>query len=85
MQYIGTISQLKARAEAIHLRMNPLAALAGVQPSVAHARKRDGSERDVRASTMHKLSDALIAEELRLRDYLNALHPVPATEPEKVA
>ena len=85
MQYIGTLSQLKQRAEAIHLRMNPLADLAGVPPSTAHARKKDGSDRDLRASTMCKLSEALIAEELRLRDYLLALHPVPATEPEKVS
>jgi len=85
MQYIGTLSQLKERAGNIHLRMNPLAELAGVPPSTAHARKRDGSDRDMRASTMRKLADALIAEELRLRDYLNALHPVSTTDEGKAA
>lgn len=76
MQYIETISQLKERAENIHLRMNRLAELAGVPPSTAHARKSDGHERDVRSSTLRKLTDALIAEEIRLRDHLLSLHPI---------
>lgn len=82
MQYIENISQLKERAENIRLRMNGLAVLAGVPASTAHA-KTDGRERDVRASTLHKLVTALTAEEIRLRDYLLALHPVqPATQME---
>jgi len=76
MQYIENISQLKERAENIRLRMNNLAALAGVPPSTAHARNTDGSDRDVRSSTLKKLVDAQVAEELRLRDYLLSLHPI---------
>lgn len=85
MQHIGTISQLKERAENIRLRMNNLAALAGVPPSTAHARHSDGTPRDVRSSTLQKLSDAVIAEELRLRDYLLTLHPVPKPDEGKGA
>lgn len=76
MQHIATISQLKERAENIRLRMNGVAELAGVPPSTAHARKTDGTPRDVRSSTLQKLADAIIAEELRMRDYLLTLHPV---------
>lgn len=79
MQYIEDIVQLKERAENIRLRMNNLAALAGVPPSTAHARHSDGTARDVRSSTLKKLTDAQIAEEIRLRDYLLALHPVETT------
>lgn len=85
MQHIPTISQLKERAENIRLRMNNLAALAGVPPSTAHARNTDGSARDVRSSTLKKLVDAQIAEELRLRDYLLSLHPISTTGEGKAA
>lgn len=85
MQYIGTISQLKERAAGIHLRMNQLAVLAGVPASTAHARNKDGSERDTRSSSLRKLVDAQVAEELRLRDYLNALHPVATSDEGKAA
>lgn len=36
-------------------------------------------------TTCDAIEAAVIAEELRLRDYLNALHPVAANEPEKVS
>lgn len=76
MQHISSISQIKERAANIRLKMNTLAELAGVPPSTAHARNADGRERDIRASTLQKLADALVAEELRIRDYLLSLHPV---------
>ncbi|MES2671583.1 MAG: hypothetical protein V4673_14360 [Pseudomonadota bacterium] len=76
MQYLDTISQIKERAENIRLPMSKLASLAGVAPSTALARTTDGGERDIRSSSMRKLSEAQIAEELRLRDYLLTLHPI---------
>lgn len=79
MQHFETISQIKERAENIRLPMNTLAALAGVAASTAHAHK-GGVPRDPRESSLRKMSDALIADELRLRDYLLALHPVVAKE-----
>lgn len=80
MQYPENISQIKERAVNIRLRMNNLAALAGLPPSTAHARTADGRDRDMRASTYRKLVDAIVAEELRLRDYLLSLHPLPEGE-----
>lgn len=85
MQHIGTISQIKERAENIRLPMNSLATLAGVAASTAHARKVSGEPRDLRSSTLRKLAEAQVAEELRLRDYLLGLHPVAATEMEKAS
>jgi hypothetical protein len=84
MQYPGNISQIKERAANIRLRMNHLADLAGVPPSTAHA-KTGGRERDVRASTLRKLAEAQVNEELRLRDYLLSLHPLPRTDEERAA
>ncbi|WP_439392376.1 hypothetical protein ACRQ5Q_22535 [Bradyrhizobium sp. PMVTL-01] len=76
MQYPDSISQIKERAANIRLRMNHLADLAGVPPSTAHAKTPDGRERDVRSSTLRKLAEAQVQEELRLRDYLLTLHPI---------
>lgn len=77
MQHIADITQIKRRAAAIGLKMNDVAARAGVPPSTAHAKTRDGRDRDVRSSTLAKLSEAVIGRELELRDYLIGLHGVP--------
>lgn len=74
MQHLTTIGEIKARASGIGLAMTRLAILADVAPSSVLLRP-DGSERDMRTSTLQKLSDALFRKELELRDYLNALHP----------
>lgn len=84
MQHPSSIIQIKERAANIRLKMNTLAELAGVPPSTAHARTADGRDRDIRASTLQKLADALVAEEFRVRDYLLGLHPVK-TEEERAA
>jgi hypothetical protein len=82
MQYPNTIGEIKERAANIRLPINGLAELAGVTPSTAHAKTPDGRERDVRSSTLRKLAEALVAEELRLRNDLLSLHPVQAgTQP----
>lgn len=75
MQHFSTISEIKSRAAGIGLAMTRLAGMAGVAASTAVGRV-DALERDVRASTLRKLGDALVAEEIRLRDYLLGLHPI---------
>ncbi|WP_107344454.1 hypothetical protein [Rhodopseudomonas palustris] len=75
---ITDILQIKERAAAVRLTMNDVARLAGLPASTAHAKARDGRIRDVRSSTLAKLSSAVIAEELRQRDYLVGLHGLPA-------
>ena len=80
MQYPDTISQIKERAANIRLPITGRAVLAGVTPSTAHAKAPDGRERDIRSSTLRKLAEAQVAEELRLRDYLLTLHPIKSEE-----
>ena len=65
--------------------MNQLAVLAGVPASTAHARNKDGSERDTRSSSLRKLVDAQVTEEIRLRDYLLGLHPITANESQEAS
>jgi hypothetical protein len=49
--------------------------------TISHIKERAANIR----LTMRKLAEAQVAEELRLRDYLNALHPVSAPEMEKAS
>ncbi len=60
------------RAEAIRLPLNAVAAVAGLNKHTLSNLKRG---RDVRMSTITRALEAVVAEELRLRDRLNALHP----------
>jgi predicted transcriptional regulator len=80
MQHFSTISEIKTRAAGIGLAMTRLAGMAGVAASTAVGRV--DAERDVRASTLRKLGDAVVAEEIRLRDYLLALHPITEAQEE---
>ena len=75
MQHFSTIGEIKSRAEGLGLTMTRLGQLAGMAPSTAVGRV-GGRERDSRVSTLRKLSEALFSEELRMRDYLLALHPL---------
>jgi hypothetical protein len=73
MQHLVAIEQIKERAEAVNLNLKVLAHRAGVHPSTAYR----GAKRIV---TGARLTDALVAEEIRLRDHLLKIHPLPSSE-----
>jgi hypothetical protein len=64
---------IKERAGAINLTLKRLAQAHGLDFTTAYRIARGG---DVLVSTHAKLVDALIAEEIRLRDYLLSIHPI---------
>lgn len=66
-------AEIKARCGAIRLQGKDLALRAGCSiTTVYNLFRGDGSRTD----TVKLLTGALVAEELRLRDHLLALHPV---------
>lgn len=67
----GTILE---RARAIRLDKKALGAHAGISQKQTGLIMR--GESSPRLDTFHKLESALIAEELRLRDYLLSIHPI---------
>lgn len=69
------IDQLKRRAESIGLSASELARRAGVHHTTLGRILQDGG-RDMKVSTMAKLSTALVTAEIDMRDYLLQLHPV---------
>jgi predicted transcriptional regulator len=68
-------ADLARRVKAIRLATRELGQLACVD-NMTVRRVADGTS-DPRVSTLEKIEAALVAEELRLRDYLVALHGVP--------
>lgn len=67
----GTIME---RASAVRLDKKALATMAGLsQKSVGMTLREQSSPR---FSNLQKMEAALLAEELRMRDYLLSLHPV---------
>lgn len=73
MHDLAAPGNLKARAQAIRLSFEKLAALTGVAATTV---TRIAEKGDGKLSTLQKLDAALTAEELRLRDHLLRLHPV---------
>lgn len=71
------------RARIIRLSDKALGEAAGLAENTVY-RTLAGITRPM-LDTANKLGDALIAEELRLRDHLNALHPVTETQMEKAS
>jgi len=73
MQQFTSISEIKARADVIRLNLMRVARKVGVAPSTVHRGFVEG--RRTYGITIGKLAAELVAEEIRLRDYLNELHP----------
>ena len=71
------------RARAIRLSDKALGEASGLAENTVY-RTLAGITRPM-LDTANALSDAVVAEELRLRDYLLSLHPVTATEMEKAS
>ncbi len=69
------ITEIRKRVAAINLSLSGLARRAGVEPSVVL--RGCAGKHEPKISTLRKIGDPLIAEEIRLRDYLLELHPVP--------
>lgn len=69
-----TMEQIEARRRRIGLNVEDLARAAGCNPNTAGPAL--SGKRLPRGGTWQKLSDALIAQEIALRDHLLALHPV---------
>jgi len=74
MQLETRIDTLAARARRIGLSLNDLADKAGMAASTLH-RLNAGKQTNPNLSTLQRANDALVHEEISLRDYLNALHP----------
>lgn len=76
----GTILE---RASVIRLDKKALAGMAGLsQKSVGMTLREQSSPR---LNNLQAMEAALIREELRLRDHLNALHPVTEAQMEKAS
>lgn len=68
--------EMKTRCTAIRLQHYELASAAGYNPNTVRYVFRGHG----RAITAKLIGEALVREELRLRDYLLQLHPVKAEE-----
>lgn len=77
MKQIVAIAELKPRTDAIRWTLADVAISAGKPRSAAY---QAVEHQNPKTKTHEALSDALVAEEIRLRDYLLSLHPVPAAE-----
>jgi hypothetical protein len=77
-----TPSEISQRADAIRLKGAALASAAGL-PGNAAARTLNGSRPSY--DRVEALSNALIGEEKRMRDYLIGLHPLNKAELPEVA
>jgi hypothetical protein len=73
----GTLSE---RIAAIRLPVNALASAAGVHPETVYRLVRGGNKRGPLHENHEAIQEALTAEEIRLRDYLVALHGIPQGE-----
>jgi hypothetical protein len=71
------------RSEAIRLDKKRLARLANLSQKSTGMTLRGQSS--PRLSNLLQLEKALLGEELRLRDYLLSLHPLPRTDEERAA
>lgn len=68
MLHLAEIGEIKARAEAINLKLKPLAKAAGIHSATVYRSARgDG---DNRGRTLRKLNEALQREELRIAQAL---------------
>jgi hypothetical protein len=82
MKQIVELSELSIRASAVRWTLADLSLAAGMARSTAY---QVVSHQNPTRKTHDALSDAQIAEEIRLRDYLNALHPVASPETKDAA
>lgn len=73
MKQIVELTELSIRTAAIRWTLADLSLAAGMARSTAY---QVVNHQNPKSKTHTALSDAQIAEELRLRDYLLALHPV---------
>lgn len=77
------LAKLDARIKAINLPMKVLSDVSGIGIKTLYSmRKKYYGAPSARTRT--RLMDALIAEEIRLRDYLNRLHPTPLPDEHEV-
>lgn len=77
------LAKLDARIKAINLPVKALSHASGVGIKTLYA-MRHNHYGAPSARTRTRLMDALIAEEIRLRDYLNQLHPTPLGDESEV-
>ena len=73
MKQIVELSELSIRAAAVRWTLADLSLAAGMARSTAY---QVANHLNPTRKTHDALSDAQIAEEIRLRDYLLALHPL---------
>lgn len=74
MQSAPSIYAIKQRAERINLSLARLAERSGMPTSTLTRPLRTGGNTTVR--TLERANEALVAEELELRDHLLRLHPL---------
>lgn len=72
MTHLVDLNELEGRAKAIRWTLSDVSRAAGVARTTGY---QVVGHRNPTAKTHQALSGALIAEEIRLRDLLNALHP----------
>lgn len=77
MKHLVELPELKGRAQAIRWTLADVSLAAGMARSTAY---QVVEHQNPKSNTHKALSDAQIAEEIRLRDYLLALHPVKVDE-----
>src|SRR5271167_2734626 len=82
MKQIVELSEFKTRSEAIRWALADVSLAAGMARSTAY---QVVAHQNPKRNTHEALSDALVGEELRLRDYLLGLHPVDAAAREAAA
>lgn len=75
MHILIDVDHIFLRARAIRLPQAHLAAAAGVDKSILVRARQRGT---INSRNLRALTDVLVAEELRLRDYLLGVHPLPA-------
>lgn len=67
--------QIKSRLDALHISANQIAARAGLHHTTL-SRIIGGQSKGIDYNTLVKLTAAIVAVEIELRDHLLALHPV---------
>lgn len=77
------MAQIEARRRRIRFSVEDLAASANCNPNTAGPAL--SGKRDPRHATHKALSEALVSEEIVLRDYLLALHPIQDSTEERAA
>jgi hypothetical protein len=77
MKQLVELSELLIRASAVRWTLADLSLAAGMARSTAY---QVVNHQNPTRKTHDALSDAQIAEEVRLRDYLLGLHPIVPTE-----